>query len=199
MKKILLPLFMLLVSTLLIAVIPTEADAAIYDDTIRLHILAPSDSSEDQALKLSIRDKLLEKYSESLGGAADILYAKEKVLTSLAEIERDCNRWIAEAGYSYKATAQLCEEWYNTREYKDFSLPQGYYTSLKITIGEGEGANWWCVMYPPMCLDIATEAAGAEYSEEEYRLISPSGYRIKFKTLELFSELTRCRSYKADK
>ena len=54
-------------------------------------------------------------------------------------------------------------------------------------------------MYPPMCLDIATEAAGAEYSEEEYRLISPSGYRIKFKTLELFSELTRCRSYKADK
>ena len=77
------------------------------------------------------------------------------------------------------------------QEYKDFSLPQGYYTSLKITVGEGDGANWWCVMYPPMCLDIATSEA--EYTDEEYRLISPSGYRVKFKLLELASELTRKR------
>lgn len=190
MKKIVLPLIMMLLSTLMIAIIPTEAEAAIYEDTIRLHILAPSDSKEDQALKLEIRDMILEKYSASLEDSADILSAKADISALLPSIEADCRAKICELQKEFTVKAELCEEWYNTREYKNFTLPQGYYTSLKITLGQGEGANWWCVMYPPMCLELATGYEN-EYTNEEYRLISPSGYRIKFKLLELASELAR--------
>ena len=189
MKKILLPIFMILVSTLMIAIIPTEAEAAIYEDTLRLHILAPSDSTEDQALKLRIRDMVLEKYGEALGEAEDIFSAKAEISSLIHEIEADCQALITELGADYSASAELCREWYNTREYKDFTLPQGYYSSLKITLGEGKGANWWCVMYPPMCLDLSL--GYEELSPEEYKLISPSGYKIKFKLLELGSELTK--------
>lgn len=190
MKKLLLPVFIILISTLLIAVIPTEADAAIYEDTVRLHIIAPSDSTEDQNLKLEIRDRLLEKYSTALIGSQNADEARDEVLKNLKEIEYDCNLWIEEAGFDYKATAELSKESYGTREYAAFSLPAGEYTSLKITIGKGEGANWWCVMYPPMCLDICLSEEVGGYTDEEYRLISQSGYRVKFKTLELISELT---------
>ena len=190
MKNIFLPILTILLSTLMIAVIPTEADAAIYDDTVRIHILARSDSAEDQNIKLLLRDMLLEKYSAILGDSGNIICAKQKIEHLLPEIQKDCRNFLSDLGYNYSVNAQLCEEWYNTREYKDFALPQGYYTSLKITIEEGEGANWWCVMYPPMCLDLAK---GAEdmYTDEEYNLISPSGYRIKFKLLELACEVTR--------
>ena len=180
---------MILVSTLMIAIIPTEAEAAIYEDTLRLHILAPSDSTEDQALKLRIRDMVLEKYGEALGEAEDIFSAKAEISSLIHEIEADCQALITELGADYSASAELCREWYNTREYKDFTLPQGYYSSLKITLGEGKGANWWCVMYPPMCLDLSL--GYEELSPEEYKLISPSGYKIKFKLLELGSELTK--------
>lgn len=191
MKNFLLAILIMLTSTLMIAIIPTEAEAAIYEDTVRLHILAASDSAEDQGAKLKLRDTLLERYSDELGNCEDIFSAKSQIYQLLPEISGTCNQILRDNGYDYIAKAELCEEWYNTREYKDFSLPQGYYTSLKITIGEGDGANWWCVMYPPMCLDIATSEA--EYTDEEYRLISPSGYRVKFKLLELASELTRKR------
>lgn len=191
MKKILLPIFAILISTIVIAAIPTEAEAAIYEDTIRLHILAPSDSAEDQKLKLDIRDRLLAKYSDELGYADDIIFAKAKIAGELNSIAADCESWVKEAGFDYSATAELCEEWYGTREYSDFTLPQGSYTSLKITLGSGEGANWWCVMYPPMCLDVATEEVHAEYTDDEYRLISKSGYRVKFKMLEVINEIAR--------
>ena len=191
MKKILLSILTVLISTLMIAVIPTEAEAAIYIDTVRLHILAASDSAEDQGIKLELRDLLLYEYSEELGGADDIFSAKAEITRLLPEITETCNEFLTERGLNYKARAELCEEWYSTREYKDFSLPQGYYTSLKITLAEGDGANWWCVMYPPMCLDIATSEA--EYSDQEFKLISPSGYNVKFKLLELASELTKKR------
>ena len=79
-----------------------------------------------------------------------------------------------------------------TRNYESFSLPKGYYTSLKIVIGRGEGKNWWCVMFPPLCLDMATESAPADdavkkYSSEEFILVSKNGYNAKFKVLEIIS------------
>ena len=188
MKNLLTPIFMLLISALMIAAIPTEAEAAIYEDTVRLHILAPSDSAEDQALKLKIRDRLLAKYSEPLGGSASAEEAQRLILTKLSSIEEDCNQWIGEAGFEYSAKAELTVEKYGTREYGDFSLPAGEYCSLRITLGEGAGANWWCVMYPPMCLDVCV-SSGMGYSDEEYKLISQSGYKIKFKTLELIGEV----------
>ena len=179
--------------TLGIAVIPTDKDAAIYEDTLRLHILANSDSAKDQELKYVIRDKLLTKYGAALRDAESFSDAEERIESILSEIERDVDGWISESGYDYKSHVTLGVEWYDTREYEDFTLPRGYYTSLRVMLGDAEGQNWWCVMYPPMCLDVASEDAPRDdavmgYSKEEYLLVKDNGYNIKFKLLEVFSD-----------
>jgi len=192
MKKLILPIFAILLSALIMAAMPTEAEAAIYDDTIRLHILAASDSEEDQKLKLELRDELLLKYGSELQAEGDINTARAKITALIPEIESFLSDEIEERGYSYPVKATLTEEWYDTREYEDFTLPRGKYTSLRIIIDEGRGKNWWCVMFPPLCLDIATENAPADdaaidYTKEEINLISGGKYKIKFKLLELLS------------
>ena len=191
-----LPLYAasLLIATLLVAVIPTDAEAKIYDDTIRLHILANSDRADDQELKLEVRDRLLKKYGEILSSSKSIYEAKSQAAELIESIERDALEWIKELGYDYSVKATLTEEWYDTRVYEDFTLPAGYYTSLRVIIGEGEGKNWWCVMYPPLCTEIATEKAPADdylidYSREEMILIKGGQYNVKFKILEDLSRV----------
>ena len=193
MKKTLMPLIAILAATLLIAVMPTEAEAEIYSDTLRLHILANSDSEEDQALKLAVRDRLLLTYGEELSRSENRLDAEERIEGLLSEMEDCAENVIREQGYGYEVSASVTTEWYDTRKYESFTLPQGYYSSLQIIIGEGEGRNWWCVMYPPLCLDMALEDAPPDdalinYTDEECSLISGGGYNVKFKLLELVSE-----------
>lgn len=182
----------LLIVTMVIGAMPTDAEGEIYDDTLRLHILANSDQSEDQKLKLEIRDRILLKYGKMLKGGESITEAKESVEQLLPEIEGDARVWIGELGYNYDVKASLSVEWYETREYEDFTLPAGYYSSLRIIIGEGKGQNWWCVMYPPLCMEMASESAPRDdgvidYSKEEIRLITSGKYQVKFKILEELS------------
>lgn len=182
----------LLIVTMVIGVMPTDAEGEIYDDTLRLHILANSDQSEDQKLKLEIRDRILLKYGKMLKGGESITEAKESVEQLLPEIEEDARVWIGELGHNYDVKASLSVEWYETREYEDFTLPAGYYSSLRIIIGEGKGQNWWCVMYPPLCMEMASESAPRDdgvidYSKEEIRLITSGKYQVKFKILEELS------------
>ena len=193
MKKIVLPTLVLLLSFVIVAALPTEAEAGIYEDTLRLHILAASDSEEDQALKLEIRDRILEKYGSALSVCESKDEAEAAAEELLPAIEEDAKIWCQEAGFDYGVSCELEISWYDRRVYEDFTLPCGYYSSLKVIIGEGDGKNWWCVMYPPMCLDMATADYEDKYTKEEFKLISPSGYRIKFKLLELGSELCRRR------
>ncbi len=192
MKQAVLHAFCILLCTLCIIFIPTEAEAAIYEDTIRLHILAPSDSVEDQTLKLEIRDRVLEKYGYTLNESKDVMDAQRVLLCSADEIRRDVDAWIREMGYSYTSEVTLGEEWYETREYTSFVLPAGEYLSLKITIGAGAGQNWWCVMYPPMCLEASVKNE-CDYTAEEKTLIKNDEYRVKFKLLEVSSELFKRR------
>ena len=188
MKKILLPTITVLITCLFISVIPTEAEAAIYDDTIRLHILANSDTEKDQAVKLRLRDEILENFGEELGMFEKIGEATERLSQRLSDIKEFSDEKLSEWGYSYKTEVTLGEEWYDTRDYEDFSLPKGYYTSLRIIIGEGEGKNWWCVMFPPLCLDAASSKK--KYTNAEDVLISKK-HSVKFKLLELVSEIMR--------
>jgi stage II sporulation protein R len=188
MKKLFLPLITLLISTLFLACIPTNADYSIYADTVRLHILANSDSNEDQELKLIVRDEILKKYSSELSVFENIDTAKDTLKAKLSDIERTASEIIQKNGYDYTVKATLTEEWYDTREYEGFSLPKGSYTSLQIKIGEAEGKNWWCVMFPPMCLDAATEEVKYTHSEE---ILIKRKYSVKFKLLELVSALSR--------
>ncbi len=192
MKKIFCVSLTVLLVTLIIAVIPTETDGAIYEDTVRLHILANSDSDEDQSLKLRLRDAILTEFSDSLSDFEDAETAKAMLISTLPEIESFSEEKMAEYGYSYPVRVTFTEEWYETREYEDFTLPRGYYSSLRVIIGEGEGQNWWCVMFPPLCLDMATENAPSDdgikkYSDSEFKLITGKGYQAKFKILELVS------------
>ena len=192
MKKLILPLISLLAATLIAAVLPTDAEAKIYDDTLRLHILAESDSDEDQALKLKVRDRLLAEFGAELSKASGIADAEAQLRALLPEIERTARDELRAHGCDSAVTATIGTEWYDTRDYGDFSLPRGYYTSLRVIIGEGEGHNWWCVMYPPLCTELATERAPADdgvvdYSREELTLIRGGGFRVKFKVLEIVS------------
>ena len=191
-KDFLLTVILLLCAVLMASAMPTERDAAIYEDTLRLHILANSDSDEDQKTKYEIRDKLLNKYGKQLSCATDAKSAKEMTEGLRSDIEKDVSLWLKDVGKNYDCKVDVGVEWYDTREYESFTLPSGYYTSLRVMLGEAEGRNWWCVMYPPLCLDIASEDAKADdavlgYTKEEYTLITESGYNVKFKILELLS------------
>ena len=184
---------MLLGITLITAIMPTDKDAQIYEDTIRLNILANSDSEKDQDLKYKIRDRLLVEYGELLSSASAPEDAKEMASKMTEKIEGDVDEWLQEYGCKYGCEVTFKTEWYDTREYDDFTLPKGYYTSLCVMLGEAEGKNWWCVMYPPLCLDIATEDAPHDdavlgYTKEEYKLITQEGYNVRLKILEVFSD-----------
>lgn len=193
MKELLKSTLIFLFTVLLISAVPTDAEAKIYDDTLRLHILANSDSEEDQALKIEIRDLLLKNYGDRLKSSECTSDAIKKAQSLIADMERDTKRWICEMGYDYSIKITLTEEWYDTREYESYTLPRGIYTSLRVIIGEGEGKNWWCVMYPPICLELAMESAPRDnatinYSKEEINLINDKKYNVKFKILELLSD-----------
>ena len=193
-QSLLLTVFSLLLATLLLAALPTEAEAEIYNDTLRLHILANSDSDTDQALKLKIRDKLLLKYGEELKANTSLENALASTKALLPSIEKDINLWLDELDSSYTATVTLTKEWYDTRDYESFSLPKGYYNSLRVIIGKGDGKNWWCVMYPPLCREFATERAPSDdgvinYTKEEISLINSGRYQVKFKILEVMSSI----------
>lgn len=181
----------LMMAAILIAILPTEAEAEIYEDTVRLHILAASDSNEDQEIKLAIRDRILEKYGEIMGRYESIDEAEANIRKLTDEIEADSNGWLSELGVSYGVRVTLTREWYERREYADFSLPCGEYLSLKVILDGGEGQNWWCVMYPPLCLDIALGEETSGYSQAENRVIRAGKYDLKVKLMEICSEAFR--------
>ena len=192
-KRLLSPVIMLLLATLIMAVIPTEAEGAVYGDTLRLHIPANSDTEADQKIKLEIRDKILGKYSADLSRFSSANEAAEELSKFTEEVESDVCLWLSEGGFDYGCTVTVCEEWFDTREYDGITLPAGEYRALKVTLGEGCGQNWWCVMYPPMCLGVATSTPQVipEYSDAEYRLVKSGRYSVRFKILEIISECCR--------
>ena len=163
---------------------------ALSDKVIRLHVIGASNSEEDQAVKLKVRDAVLahaQPWLEEAKSVEDAAAVLARHLPELAQVGAET------AGVS--ATAALEENaWFPTREYTDFSLPAGKYTALKITLGEGQGRNWWCVVFPPLCTGSVTEAAEQwpdSISEQQVSLITGAdeGYVVKFKALELWNEL----------
>ena len=192
MKKMLYGIISMLFAVVLMAAMPTDADAEIYSDTLRLHILAASDSDEDQALKIAVRDAILREYADALSSAQGLDNALITVEALLADIERTASECIEASGFDYGVSAELSIEDYDTREYGELALPRGRYNSLVVRIGEGAGKNWWCVMYPPMCLDMALDAPSddwvSDYTDTELSLITGGKYRAKFKLLELVSD-----------
>ncbi len=175
----------LLLATLLLAALPVRGEEEIYSDVIRLHIIAASDTEEEQTLKLSVRDAVLGVYGSALTSYPDRDSAAEAAREMLPGIRSLAEQTLREAGCDKPVSVTLTEEEYPTRDYETFSLPAGRYLSLRVLIGEAEGHNWWCVLYPPLCLDTATD--GELLTDAEWGLLTENGgghYRVKFKLLE---------------
>ncbi len=164
---------------------------ALADSVLRLHVLANSDSPEDQALKLVVRDAILEWTTPLLYGVSDRVRAEEILCAALPEVERVAEETIRQAGYLYAASAELAQTAFPTKTYTDFALPAGRYEALRVVIGDGGGQNWWCVVFPPLCL----AASGAQtkdtlreagLTDGQVSLVTgeTEGYEIKFKCLE---------------
>ena len=160
---------------------------------IRLHVVAASDEDEQQRLKLEVRDRLLERLEPELEGVNDQEEARiiiEGLLPELEEISRTAS---ADWGMPLDAQAAIAIESYPTREYDSFSLPAGEYLSLRVILGEGEGKNWWCVVFPPLCLSAAeggaVEVSGLSGKDVALITEDGEGYVLKFKLVELFGNL----------
>ena len=168
---------------------------ALKDQLIRFHVVAASDSEADQSVKLQVRDAVLESLQAELENLSDLEQAKAYLQENLPKIENVANRVLEEAGFSDRATVSLCLEEFGTRVYDTFTLPAGIYESLRIVIGEGQGHNWWCVVFPSFCLpaageDFADVACGAGLSETlASTLAGKDGYEIRFFLLDALGEL----------
>ena len=160
------------------------------DKVVRLHILANSDSEEDQALKLRVRDRVLERATELLEQTGDRREAADVLQSHLPELERIAAEEISDCGYEYDVTAEVANTMFPTKEYDGFTLPAGEYLALRIIIGEGNGHTWWCVVFPPLCTtaaaDVPASALAAGFDEEEVALVTEEneGYVLKFKAME---------------
>lgn len=191
-KQVILALALALAATAIAATALLREQQALSEKLIRLHVVANSDSEADQAVKLQVRDAVLAVTEPLMEGAEDPYAALSDALPAIESAAADC---LAALGVSDHVTVTLGPEAYPTRVYETFTLPAGQYISLRVTIGAGEGHNWWCVVFPSICFaatstDLESAAATAGFSDGEVQLITePDSYQLKFKAMEWVEQL----------
>ena len=191
-----------LIAVLLLGLLPVHGESKIYDSVVRLHVLANSDSTEDQELKFKVRDYVLMETSKIVDGAETREEAEAVLRENLDRIEAVAAEVVADGGYDYPVTVELGLEEYPTRDYESICFPSGTYTSLRVCIGEAEGQNWWCVLFPNLCLAAASKSDSKQAAEdafisagltpEQYKIITETEdvkYTVRFKFLEVFEKL----------
>ena len=200
-KRIILLLLLLFIYTIICAFSYVNAVSTnIQDSVFRLHVIANSDSLEDQNLKYIVRDKVL----EYMNIIANDINSKDEVIAlatkHIDEIQKVAENTIYENGYDYPVKLNIGNFAFPTKTYGDISFPAGFYDALKIEIGEAKGKNWWCVMFPPLCfVDVTSgivpeeskETIKQNLSNEEYKLLSENTAEInfKFKIIEMFQNI----------
>lgn len=200
-KNYIFILFLLFLYTLICAFSYVNAVSTdISSSVFRLHVIANSDSDEDQNLKYIVRDSVLEYMNE----IAEDATSKEEIITIINEHKDDfynvAIRTIREQGYDYDVNINIGNFEFPTKTYGDISLPAGYYDALRIEIGEASGKNWWCVMFPPLCFVDVTSGVVDEDSkelmqenltDEEYSIISDDSteFKLKFKFIEMLQNV----------
>lgn len=159
----------------------------ISNKVLRLHILANSDSTADQDIKLKLKNYFLENTTDLFIGKSveeNIEIAKENT----DFIENLCNDFLLSIGSDSTASVTVDKEYFDTRVYDDFTLPAGIYNSIKIEIGEGKGHNWWCIVFPSVCLSACSSSMRDYLTDEEMELIN-DGYTPKFKIVEIYEKI----------
>ncbi len=197
-KKFYVAIVILLVTMMALSFLPIHGEREIYDTVVRLHVLANSDSEEDQALKLRVRDTVLDTAAPYLEGCTTQSEAMEALTAHLADLEIAAAATITAEGYDYPVTVLLGEEDYPTRTYESCAFPAGTYASLRVCIGDAEGQNWWCCLFPPLCLSAATAKSDNEdtflqvgLTKDQYGIITETGktkYKVRFKLLEVIED-----------
>lgn len=166
---------------------------SIRDKMLRMHVIANSDSEADQALKLKVRDAVLTAGKEIFDGSVTADEAEEKITPHIEDLRQTALQVIKNEGYNYDVKVTVQKEYFATRTYDNsVTLPAGYYTAVKVIIGEGAGQNWWCVMFPPMCLPAADAECGISdvLTDEETEIVTnTSKYQFKFKIVEIFESI----------
>lgn len=174
------------------------------DKLIRFHVIANSDSDEDQELKLKVRDEIIKYLQPKLINSNSIAKSEEIIKKEYSELEQISKNIISENGYNYDVQVGIQYSTFPTKQYSNVILPAGEYKALKIVIGQGQGKNWWCVMFPPLCfideengvIDKDTDEKLKEVlTEEEYELITQktekdmSRVKVKFKIVEILESI----------
>ena len=198
-KRILTLSVIAAICLLVMGLLPVHGEEEIYDKVVRLHVLANSDSEEDQSVKLAVRDAILEvtvpllQNCQTKEEAVQLLEENRALLTETAQTV------LREEGFDDSVSIEMGLEDYPTRTYDSLCFPAGEYISMRVSLGEGEGQNWWCCLFPPLCLGAAT--VGEKVAEDacisvgftptQYKIITESDepvYRARFKILELFGK-----------
>lgn len=198
-KRLLICALAIICVALVTSLFPIHGEAAIYDTVVRLHVVANSDSDEDQALKLKVRDAVIAVVTPAVEGCKTQSEAIDAISAIIPDIEDEARSVVAQNGYSYAVAVELGEEYYPTKNYESCAFPEGEYASLRVLIGESAGQNWWCCLFPPLCLSSAS-ANDKESNEEafisvgltsdQYKLVTESDtpkYKARFKILETIS------------
>lgn len=195
MRAIFTALLTAVIFFVIFQIFPSKEEFEIYNSTVRLHVLANSDSEDDQALKLMVRDALLNTIVEF--DSANKAEALKNIEENKENLEEIAETVIKNNGFDYDVKIEVGKELYPTKHYEDFALPAGEYTSVRVIIGNGDGQNWWCVLYPPLCTNSALKydeeaCIQAGLTKGQYDLITSneSGkYKVKFRILELAAEV----------
>ncbi len=174
------------------SMIPFQAECTqISDDVFRLHILANSDSKQDQTLKLKVRDDVL-KYTKNLFENAKSKQEAESLISNnIQKIANVAYETVLQNGQTYTVKAEITKMYFSTRYYENYTLPSGKYDALRITIGSGKGHNWWCVMYPSICIsseEESEEKAKEVFDNEQYDIVRNNEYQYKFRIVEIFEQ-----------
>ncbi len=177
----------------LILFLSIDQEDNLYGSVIRIHVLANSDEEADQERKLLVRDRILSFAKENLTETASKKEAEEEIQKCLPRIISLAEDTLKESGSDDSVSATLSREYYPTRQYEDFSLPAGNYLSLRVMIGKAEGQNWWCVLFPPICINSALETedalAKAGMNEKNISTVTrKKGYVYRFKILEIWQK-----------
>ena len=187
---------LILIFTLICGIMPTKDDTEIYGKILRLHVIADSDSEADQALKLKVRDSVLETLGSKLGDCKNREDAISVAQAEKENVKAAAEKTLRRLGCENNVSITLGTEYYPTREYEGAHLPAGEYTSMRVVIGSGSGKNWWCVLFPAMCTNAAAEPAeefiDAGFTPGQVKILTDTDepkYVLKFKILEIFGEL----------
>lgn len=192
-QKIRLSVVIGIILSMVLSIVGFASDCEdIRQSVLRLHVIAASDTDADQALKLKVRDAVLTAGADIFDGSVNVDNAVEKLTPRLHELESAAEKTVRENGCDYDVDVTLSREFFNTRTYEDITLPAGKYLAVRVVIDEGQGQNWWCVMFPSLCLSAARVHTDIDdvLDEKGVRIVEKNPrYEPRFKIIELIEKL----------